>query len=56
MRVESIHEGYTFSQVQQNCGFPLLQAKEIVTTSPPAKAELEILRREVDPKRLIIGR
>jgi hypothetical protein len=27
-----------------------------VTTLPPAKTELEILRREVDPKRLIIGR
>lgn len=56
MRVESIHEGYTFSQVQQNCGFPLLQAKEIVTTSAPTKIELEVLRREVDPERLIIGR
>jgi glutaconate CoA-transferase subunit B len=56
MCVESIHEGYTLEQVQQNCGFPLLKAKEIVKTPPPSARELEILRNVVDPQRLIIGR
>ena len=56
MRVESIHQGYTFDQVQENCGFPLLKAKEILTTPAPAKEELEILRTQVDPNRYIIGR
>jgi glutaconate CoA-transferase, subunit B len=56
MRVESIHEGYAFDDVQKNCGFQLLKAKEIVTTPSPTSHELEILRKEVDPNRYIIGR
>ncbi len=56
MCVESIHSGFTFEQVQENCGFPLLKAKEIVKTAPPTVEELDILRSEVDPLRYIIGR
>jgi glutaconate CoA-transferase subunit B len=56
MRIESIHEGYTLKDVQKNCGFPLLEAKEILATQPPTREELEILRKEVDPEGYIIGR
>ena len=56
MRVESIHQGYTFEDVQKNCGFPLLQAEKIVVTPAPTADELRILRTEVDPQRYIIGR
>ena len=56
MRMESIHQGYSFDQVQGNCGFPLLKAKEILTTPVPTEEELEILRTQVDPNRYIIGR
>ena len=56
MRVESLHEGSTLDQVQENCSFPLLKAKEIVKTPTPSKEELDILRNQVDPKRYIIGR
>jgi glutaconate CoA-transferase subunit B len=56
MRVESIHQGFTFEDVQKNCGFPLLQAEKIVATPVPTAEELSILRTEVDPQRYIIGR
>ncbi len=56
MRVESIHHGFTFEQVQENCGFELLKAPEVVETPPPTEEELSILRSEVDPHRYIIGR
>lgn len=56
MRVESVHHGYTFEDVQENAGFELLKAREIVETPTPTKEELEILRTKVDPKRYIIGR
>jgi glutaconate CoA-transferase subunit B len=56
MRVESIHPGYSFDEVQKNCGFALLKALEIAQTPPPTVKELEILRSEVDPMRYIIGR
>ena len=56
MRVESIHQGFAFDDVQKNCGFPLLKAEKIVVTPAPTADELRILRTEVDPKRYIIGR
>jgi len=56
MRVESIHQGFAFEDVQKNCGFPLLKAEKIVVTPAPTADELRILRTEVDPKRYIIGR
>ncbi len=56
MRVESIHRGYTFHDVQERTGFELLRAPEVVETPEPTADELRILREEVDPNRYIIGR
>ncbi len=56
MRVESIHKGYTFDEVQENTGFELLKAPEVVETPEPTEEELHLLRDEVDPNRYIIGR
>ncbi len=56
MRVFSIHPGYRFDEVQQNCGFELLQADEVQATCPPTGEELDILRNQVDPCRYVIGR
>ena len=56
MRVISINPGYTFSDVQDNCGFELLQAEKIEETAPPTEEELRVLREQVDPYRYVIGR
>lgn len=56
MRVVSINPGYSFRDIQENCGFELLQAGEILQTEPPTGEELRILRDEVDPYRYVIGR
>ena len=56
MRVESIHQGFDFSDVQNNCGFQLMKARQVVETPPPTTQELELLRREVDPEGYIIGK
>jgi glutaconate CoA-transferase, subunit B len=56
MRVISVNPGYSFKDVQENCGFELLKAPEIKETSPPTELELRILREQVDPYRVIIGR
>jgi glutaconate CoA-transferase subunit B len=56
MRVISIHPGYTFDKIQENCGFELLMAEKITDTLPPTDEELRILREEVDPYRYVIGR
>lgn len=56
MRVISVNPGYSFNDVQENCGFELLQAPEITETPEPTEEELRILREDVDPYRFIIGR
>jgi glutaconate CoA-transferase, subunit B len=56
MKVLSVNPGYTIKDVQDNCGFELLWADNILETDPPHKTELGILRDEVDPNRYIIGR
>jgi glutaconate CoA-transferase, subunit B len=56
MRIISINPGYALKDVQENCGFELLQAPKIAETKPPTETELRILREEVDPYRIIIGR
>ena len=56
MRVISVNPGYTFDDIQQNCGFELLQAESVIRTPPPSDRELHVLRTEVDPYGYIIGR
>jgi glutaconate CoA-transferase, subunit B len=56
MRVESIHPQVTREDVVENTGFELLWAPEVVSSQPPTREELQLLRQEVDPLRYIIGR
>lgn len=56
MRVITVHPGYTFEDVQNNCGFELLKSDEISTSSEPTIPELYLLREQVDPERYLIGR
>jgi glutaconate CoA-transferase, subunit B len=54
MRVEALHPGVTRTQVQDQTGFPLLDADEITETPPPSADELEMLRA-LDPERRFLG-
>jgi glutaconate CoA-transferase subunit B len=56
MRVTSVNPGYSFKDVQENCGFELLRSPTIEETKPPTDAELTVLRNEVDPYGYVIGR
>jgi glutaconate CoA-transferase, subunit B len=56
MMVESIHPGVELDHVKAETGFNLIIPDFIQTTPPPSEAELRILRGEVDPMRLVIGR
>lgn len=56
MRIESTHPGVTVAVVQENTGFELMETPELEQTPAPQADELQILRREVDPDGLIIGR
>lgn len=56
MRVISLNPGCSFQDVQDNCGFELLRLDDLAETEPPRREELEILRNEVDPTGVVIGR
>jgi glutaconate CoA-transferase subunit B len=56
MRVESLHPGVSKEDVIANTGFEMLFANSILTTEEPTDDELKILREEIDPQGLIIGK
>jgi acyl CoA:acetate/3-ketoacid CoA transferase beta subunit len=56
MLVESLHPGVELDKVKAETGFELIIPKEIGRTAAPSEDELCILRNEVDPLKLVIGR
>jgi glutaconate CoA-transferase subunit B len=56
MMVEMLHPGVTREEVQENTGFELLWADSVTETPPPTDEELRLLREEIDPQKMIIGR
>jgi glutaconate CoA-transferase subunit B len=54
MRVEALHPGITRAEVQEQTGFPLLDAPQVGETAPPTADELEMLRA-LDPERRFLG-
>ena len=49
LRVDKLMPGVSLDQVRENTLFEPLVAPEVVTVDPPTRAELRILRDEVDP-------
>ncbi len=56
MRVESLHPGVTREDIVENTSFELLFNDPLVTTPKPTTEELSVLREQVDPQGLIIGK
>ncbi|HSL95458.1 MAG TPA: CoA-transferase [Thermoleophilia bacterium] len=56
MRIDALHPGVDVEKVQSETGFELIVPDEIGRTEPPTDEDLRILRDEVDPLKLVIGR
>ena len=56
MQVQSLHPGITLDQVRAATGFELGVAEPLGLTLAPSEHELDLLRREVDPHRYLLGR
>ncbi len=56
MALESVHPGVSIDDVKQNTGFELIIRDNVKQTQPPTEDELKILRNEVDPLRVVIGK
>ena len=56
MEVLSLHPGIEMDTVQGSTGFEMGVASRVTVTPPPDDEELRVLREEVDPEGLVIGR
>lgn len=56
MELRAVHPGVTVEQVQAETGWPLKVTEKLETTPPPTSEELRILREELDPERIYLGR
>lgn len=53
LRLHSVHPGFTVDEVKARTGFELLVPDRVPVTGSPTVAELDILRRRVDPQGLL---
>jgi glutaconate CoA-transferase subunit B len=56
MELLFLNPGITVEEVHLNSGFEILIPEEYGVIEPPTEEELRILREEVDPYKIIIGR
>lgn len=56
MRLLSVHPGVDVEDVVARTGFDLIIPARVGRTDPPSQEELRILRQEIDPEAIIIGR
>ncbi len=56
MAVMSVHPGNTIEDVLNTMGFRPIIPKEIPFTEPPTAEQLRLIREEIDPERMYMGR
>ena len=56
MRVHTIHPGVSTEHLRESTGFDLGDLADVPETPLPSPEELEVLRREVDPRGMLTGR
>ena len=56
MQIESLYPGFTIEDVQNRSSFKIKTVKDPSITKEPTDKELEILRKEIDPKGQILGK
>lgn len=56
MRLKSLHPGTTLDQVKENSGFEIIIPDEIEESPTPTAEQLRLLREEIDPKGMVIGK
>ena len=56
MMLLNVHPGITVDDVVENTSFKLIIPENVPTTSPPTSEELQLLRTEIDPSGIVIGK
>jgi glutaconate CoA-transferase, subunit B len=50
----SLHDGVTVEQVRENTGWDLKVMDNLTVTAPPSAEELDLLRHQIDPRRVYL--
>ena len=56
MMLLNVHPGVTVDDVVENTSFKLIIPENVPATSPPTDKELQLLRDEIDPSGIVIGK
>lgn len=56
MKLLSVHPGVTVEQVKAKTGFDLIIPDKVTVTKSPTEKELKILRTDIDPAGIVIGK
>lgn len=56
MMLLNVHPDVTVDDVVENTGFKLIIPEKVPSTSPPTSEELQLLREEIDPSGIVIGK
>jgi glutaconate CoA-transferase, subunit B len=56
MMLLNVHPGVTVNDVVENTSFKLIIPENVPATSPPTDEELQLLRDEIDPSGIVIGK
>ena len=56
MMLLNVHPGVTVDDVVENTSFKLIIPEKVSITAPPTGRELQLLREEIDPSGIVIGK
>ncbi len=56
LKLVSIHPGVTLAQIKENSGFDIIIPTNIPQSPEPTEEELTILRRDIDPAGIVLGK
>jgi len=56
MKLISLHPGVTVEEVQDNCSFDIIIPGKYAVSLEPSEKDLNILRKEIDPTAMLIGK
>jgi acyl CoA:acetate/3-ketoacid CoA transferase beta subunit len=56
LRLASLHPGVELEAIQRASGFSILIPERVPTSPAPTTEQLELLRREIDPSAIVIGK
>jgi glutaconate CoA-transferase, subunit B len=56
LKLVSIHPGVTVAQIKENSSFDIMIPDKVPTSPEPSAKELKILREEIDPAGIVLGK